>query len=128
MTVTFDERREYYTDPRVLLANERSLLSWFRLGTYLLGLAFLLAKLAIVDRFMGRRYHDVLAPMIHAGHRLALVLTLTVLAMETAALIRYVANQRRWHRAEDGRGFHIPAFFEAIIVAIWLIGVLYWAG
>ncbi|WP_053959495.1 YidH family protein [Sulfobacillus thermosulfidooxidans] len=118
--MTQDDRRLYYTDPRVLLANERSLLSWMRMALYLMGFAFLLSKAAVIDKVLDPGHQIQLLPMVRFGHMVGGMLSLMATFLEVVALVRYYRNMTRWHRAEDGRGSKAPTFFGSIIL-VWVV-------
>lgn len=123
--VTQDDRVLYYTDPRVLLANERSLLSWMRMALYLMGFAFLLSKAAVIDKVLDPGNQVNLLPLLRPGHVVGGLLSFLVTFLEGVALVRYYRNVKRWYRGEDGSASKAPAYFGSVVLVVVILLAVY---
>lgn len=123
--MTHDDRVVFYTDPRVLLANERSFLSWIRAGSYIMGFGFLLTKLTLFESFLAPQFRGYLIPMTKPGHYFGGALSLVAVVFQIVALVRYRRNYERWHRGEDGTGANAPAYLGAYLFLLALLIMLY---
>jgi len=105
------------TDPRVLQANERTLLAWVRTSLALIGFGFLIAKVGLSD---GQRLFG--APAFWLAGGFALIGTLG----NVLALRGYLVMRRAHLKGEAARpdGFGVPVFV-GVITALGL-GLTAW--
>ena len=104
-------------DPRLLQANERTLLAWVRSSIALMTFGFVIARIGVWMRTIGARGEGFADPELGTAWVGGLFVALGVVA-NVSAVIRYGAARRAIQTGREISSGPVPAVF-AILVTIF---------
>lgn len=110
-------------DPRVLLAAERTLLSWTRTGLALMGFGFVVARFGWFLREMAAMGEVTADP---DGSRASLWMGTTLIALGIGVLVGSTFRYRRYHRALTRGDLTLPGsgMGTALALILALLGLV----
>lgn len=89
-------------DPRVFLAEERTLLAWIRTGLALMGFGFVVARFGLFLRELALMPGITLAPDRVLSAPLGTALVLLGVAVQVLAIVRHVQRVREYRQGRLG--------------------------
>jgi putative membrane protein len=111
------EKVAQYTDPRILQANERTLLAWIRTGIALITFGFVITKFSFLEYLVSPQYRGYLPHHIRIGPYLGGALSFFAVAVQLLALIRYRKIFQGFFQGEN----RITASMPTVLAVVMLV-------
>ena len=89
-------------DPRVFLAEERTLLAWIRTGLALMGFGFVVARFGLLLRELALMPNFAIAPDRVLSAPLGTALVLLGVAVQMLAIVRHLIRVREFRMGQPG--------------------------
>ncbi|PSR26832.1 MAG: hypothetical protein C7B47_09580 [Sulfobacillus thermosulfidooxidans] len=114
-----------YTDPRVLQANERTLLSWIRTGIALVTFGFVITKFGLLEYLVAPQFRAYLPRHIRIGPYLGATLSFFAVMVQVVAIVRYRRIFDGFHKGLNLIGAHTPMVLGVVMVFFSLVISIY---